>query len=161
MPPPIGADPPIAVGFVSDEALGATFGLAARGPFNGRLHQRFEDDPFMARSGSQDEGQGPTVAVGADLDFGAEAALTTAQRLPFSAAVGRPCRVWMGTDQRPIDGMDCPIQLALLVGLLLQNGQNSWPDPGCLPAIEAAGHTRPLALPFGQVAPRRARAVNP
>jgi hypothetical protein len=95
------------------------------------------------------------------MDFRAEAALTTAQCLWLRLTADCTCRVWMRPDQRAIHILDFPIQPALLVGLLLQPSQNLLPDSGFLPALQATGNTRPLAIPFWHVAPRRACAVNP
>ena len=125
------------------------------------MQPSFKDTPFMALSSSQPERQRLAGTLDPGMKCGAEAALTTAHRFWLRVTSCCACRVWMRTNHRARHIMDGPIQLALVVGLLLQGCQKPLPDPGFLPAIATTCNTRPLAILFWHVTPRRARAVNP
>lgn len=67
----------------------------------------------------------------------------------------------MGTDDGAIDEVEVPVHPTGLVGLLLQRGQDTVPDAGRTPAIEAAGNRLRAAVALGQVLPGRPRAQDP
>src|SRR5574341_2061726 len=67
----------------------------------------------------------------------------------------------MSTHYRPIQKVDVPIELACRLILLLQGGPHLIPNPRFPPAAEAAMHTRPTAVAFWQVTPRRTCPQNP
>ena len=67
----------------------------------------------------------------------------------------------MGTHDGAIDKMKVPVHPAGLVRLLLHGGQNPVPDAGGPPAIEATGDRLIVAIPLGQILPRRAGAQEP
>jgi hypothetical protein len=52
-----------------------------------------------------------------------------------------------------IDMMELPIEIAGLVRLLLQFGQDPIPDPGFDPAIEARGAGLPRSIVGGEIPP--------
>jgi len=64
----------------------------------------------------------------------------------------------MRLNDRAVDMMEAPIQVARRVGLLLQVGQDSIPDAGSSPAIQAGRNGLPRTVLRGQVTPRRSRA---
>ncbi len=161
MPTQIGANAPIAIAFVSDQALGAAFGLSSDGPLDTGLHEGFKHDALMALSSRQDEGEGLAMALRPDVDLGTEPALTTTQSFWLGATALGSSGMLMCSDQSAIDIVDGPIQVAVLVGLLLECGQNPLPAPGLSPPIEAAGNARPLAIPVRHIPPGRTRAIHP
>ena len=59
----------------------------------------------------------------------------------------------VGTDNRTVDKVDFPVQFALNIALSLQLRQNTLPDAGLSPTIEATRHRGPFTIPFGQVSP--------
>jgi len=59
----------------------------------------------------------------------------------------------VGADDRAIDEVEPPIDLARRIGLLLDGGEDLVPDTGLRPAPEAGVHRLPGSVPLGQVAP--------
>lgn len=59
----------------------------------------------------------------------------------------------VGTDDRLIDEVLLPIDLATRICLSLQLGQDARPQPASLPPIEARGDGLPRPIALGQVAP--------
>jgi hypothetical protein len=59
----------------------------------------------------------------------------------------------MGSNDRAIDRVHRPVQLASGSGLLVDGRKEALPDAGFLPAIEAAGHGAPRTRAFGHIAP--------
>ena len=66
----------------------------------------------------------------------------------------------VGAHDRRIDIVDAPVQLAPRIGALLERGQDALPDARRAPAVEAARHRLPWAIPLGQVTPGCTGAVN-
>src|SRR5579859_1512530 len=161
MPTQIGAHAGIAVGFVSQNALGATFGLASCGAFDAGAPKGFKNAAFMTLSSGQDAAQGFALPSGADVNFGAEAALTTAQSLERCLSVCCACRLLMGADHTAIQRLNVPIQVACWVGLFLQRAQATLPEASFAPTLETTGDARPVAVAFRHSAPWRASSVNP
>jgi len=67
----------------------------------------------------------------------------------------------MRPDDRAIDVVDAPVDLASLIRLLLERGQKPVPDPGLLPAVEATGDRPPGTITLGQVPPGRPGLEDP
>jgi hypothetical protein len=67
----------------------------------------------------------------------------------------------MGANDRTIDTVLLPIDLADSVSLLLQGFQDSLPDAGFDPPVKSARDRTPRAIAFGQISPRRTRSQNP
>ena len=59
----------------------------------------------------------------------------------------------MGSNDRAIDIMNVPVDVALGIGLLLHGLKETLPDTSFLPAIEAAGHGAPTPIALGQITP--------
>jgi len=100
-------------------------------------------------------------AFRADMDFGAEAALTTAERFGLRAPGVGPSRMLVRPDNGAIHIMDSPVELSRVVTPLLDRCEEAGPDACLAPAIEAAGNGRPGAIPLGQVPPGGACAEDP
>jgi hypothetical protein len=64
-------------------------------------------------------------------------------------------------DDRAIDAMQLPIELAGGISLLLQHVKQALEDASFLLAVEAAGDRAPGAIALGQSAPGGASAENP
>jgi hypothetical protein len=64
-------------------------------------------------------------------------------------------------DHCAIDKVEIPVELARGIGPRLDGRQEPVPDAGLAPAVEAAGHRLPGAIPFGQITPRCPRAEQP
>jgi hypothetical protein len=69
--------------------------------------------------------------------------------------------VLVGSAQRAIAVVDCPVELAIGVGWRLNRRQELTPDASLLPAVEPTGHGTPRALALGQILPGSPRAQNP
>src|SRR5512143_2356571 len=67
----------------------------------------------------------------------------------------------MSTDHGAIDIMHGPIERSIGIGLSLQRRPHPVPDPGVVPAIEAARDRAPGTIALGQVPPRRPGAQYP
>jgi hypothetical protein len=79
MPAPILSDRPAAIAFIADEAARAPFGSTRPRPFARALrHQRRQHRRFMALARRQEPRHRLALACGAEMDLGAEAALTAA-----------------------------------------------------------------------------------
>jgi hypothetical protein len=65
------------------------------------------------------------------------------------------------SDNRSIDMMQTPIQLAVRVCLLLQPLQNPLSDLGPLPAVEPASNRLPGTIALREITPRRSGAKQP
>ena len=83
-------DLPAAVALIADNTLGAQSGPSHAWPLDrSLLHHRLKGRRFMSLAGRQDDGERLAVPVGAEMDFGTEAALAAAQGfrrwLPFFA----------------------------------------------------------------------------
>jgi hypothetical protein len=79
MPAQVAPNCPTAVGLIADQAPRAAFGPAAPGPFDRPLFQQgHQQRGFMPLPRRQEPGEGLAVALGPQMDFGAEAALAAA-----------------------------------------------------------------------------------
>ena len=79
MPPQVTPDRPTAIGLIAHQAPRAPFGPAAPWPFDRTLlQQEHHQRGLMPLPWGQEPGEGFPVALGPQMDFGAEAALTTA-----------------------------------------------------------------------------------
>ncbi len=70
-------------------------------------------------------------------------------------------RMLMGSNDRAIDGVLLPIDLACGITLLLQGAEDSLPYSRFLPPIKSACHRAPRAIVLGEVSPRGSRSQNP
>jgi hypothetical protein len=61
----------------------------------------------------------------------------------------------VGANDRAIDTMLLPIDLACGIALLLQGREDTLPYSGFHPSIKAARDGAPRAIPFRQISPRR------
>src|SRR4029450_12708985 len=66
-----------------------------------------------------------------------------------------------GANDRAIDIVHGPVDLALGIGLLLHGLKETLPDTRFAPAIETAGHSAPRTIAFRQIAPRGTGAQHP
>jgi hypothetical protein len=67
----------------------------------------------------------------------------------------------MGTHNGAIDEMECPVKLAVGIGLLLQISKDAVPDARLPPAVVATGYGAACAISRWEIFPRRTRAQNP
>jgi hypothetical protein len=67
----------------------------------------------------------------------------------------------MGSNDRAIDIMNRPVDLALGIGWLLHRLKETLPETSFAPSIEAASHGAPGTIPFWQITPGSAGAQNP
>jgi hypothetical protein len=94
-PPQVGPDLPTAVALITHDSPRSQAGSSPSRPLDGPLlHQALKRRRFMAFAGRQHDGHGLPIPVGAEMDFGTEAALAAAQRfgrwVPFFA----PAACW-------------------------------------------------------------------
>jgi len=75
-------------------------------------------------------------AFRADMDFGAEAALTTAERFGLRAPGVGPSRMLVRPDNGAIHIMDSPVELSRVVTPLLDRCEEAGPDACLAPAIK-------------------------
>src|SRR4030095_12065700 len=67
----------------------------------------------------------------------------------------------VGSNDRAIDIVNGPVDLALGIGVLLHGLKETLPDTRFAPAIETAGHSAPRTIAFRQIAPRGTGAQHP
>src|SRR2546430_7834034 len=67
----------------------------------------------------------------------------------------------VGSNDRAIDIVNGPVDLARGIGLLLHGLKETLPDTRFAPAIETAGHSAPRTIAFRQIAPRGTGAQHP
>src|SRR5262245_23285958 len=67
----------------------------------------------------------------------------------------------VGSNDRAIDIVYGPVDLALGIGLLLHGLKETLPDTRFAPAIETTGHRAPRTIAFRQIAPRGTGAQHP
>jgi len=120
-------------------------------------HDRFEPKRFVTLTRRQDKVHHLFFSRRLDMNFGAKSPLALAQGLGFSASWGTR-RMLVSPNDRAIDIMNGPIHLARGVHLVLNALEQTLPDAGFAPAIEAAGHGAPGTIAVGQVAPGSAGA---
>jgi hypothetical protein len=65
------------------------------------------------------------------------------------------------SDDDASDRVAGPVELAVGIGLLLQEVHDRLENTRLAPAVEAAGHSTPGALAFRKIAPRGTSAANP
>ena len=92
--------------------------------------------------------------LASEMDLRAVPAATAAKCLGLPGPPFGSRRVLVRPDDGAVDEVQRPVQPSLRVGLPLQRGQDAIPDPGLLPAVEAA--TRPSSTSRSARA-RRAR----
>ena len=92
--------------------------------------------------------------------FGAETPLTAASGFSFGPS-GRTRGMLVGSNDRAIDRVHGPVDLALGIGLLLHGLKETLPDTRFAPAIETAGHRAPRTRAFRHIAPRGTGAQHP
>jgi hypothetical protein len=89
------ADVLAAVGLVADDAPGSQPRPPRTGSFDGTLsHELFESRRFVPLTRGQDECHQLAVAFGSDVDLGAEAALTAAERFRRRVPFFAPAACW-------------------------------------------------------------------
>jgi hypothetical protein len=116
----IPANAPAAVAFIADHPFGALPRASAPTPFDATcLHQRLKHRLLVSVTGSQPEHHRFPLALGTEVELGAEPALTAAQRF-ITSAFARSRRMLMGTNHGPIEKMYGPIEGSLFLGFLLQ-----------------------------------------
>lgn len=158
----IGADTATTVAFVSNQAMRTLFGATSLWSLYRHLaHQLLKGDGFMALSSRQDEGERLAVTVGADMNLGTKATLTAAQCLRLCLTAPSPGGILMRPNNRAVNIVHLPIQLALAIGLVLQFVEYLLPNPGFLPALETTTNRCPFAIALWQVTPRRSRPIDP
>jgi len=59
----------------------------------------------------------------------------------------------MRSNDRTIDIMDIPVDVALSIGLLLHRLKETLSETGFAPAIEAAGYSAPTPIALGHITP--------
>ena len=72
-----------------------------------------------------------------------------------------PSGLLLRSDDRAIDQVNRPIQLASGLGLLRQGRSEVRKDASALPAVEAASDGAPRTIPFGQISPGSASTEDP
>src|SRR6266487_5148367 len=102
------------------------------------------------------EGQGIAFSVRAKVDFRGEAAARAAERFPILIPPFAPAACWCARTM--VESMACSSSAG---GPARQRLKYRIPHPELAPAGEAHEGRIPLAIAFGQVAPRRARAQHP
>jgi hypothetical protein len=100
------------------------------------------------------------VVCRSQMHFGAETPLTAASGFSFGPS-GRTRCMLVGSNDRAIDIVHGPVDLALGIGLLLHGLKETLPDTRFAPAIETAGHRAPRTIAFRQIAPRGTGAQHP
>jgi len=100
------------------------------------------------------------VVCRSQMHFGAETPLTAASGFSFGPS-GRTRCMLVGSNDRAIDIVHGPGDLALGIGLLLHGLKETLPDTRFAPAIETAGHRAPRTIAFRQIAPRGTGAQHP
>ena len=110
---------------------------------------------------SQGQNQWLAHAIGAQVHFGAEPAATASQAFVLVRRSGRASRVLVGLDCRAVDEVLVPIQLAALLGQLLQLRPNALPHASLAPAVKAVSNCGPGTVAPGQLAPRCPGAQDP
>jgi hypothetical protein len=108
---------------------------------------------FLALTGTQQGTDRLAAAVGAQVEFGGEAAAGATERL-ITAPFFAPAACWWA-HRGAVDEVQTPVQVAARVGLGLHGGQEAVPDAAALPAPEAGVHTLPRPVPLWQIPPRR------
>jgi hypothetical protein len=94
-PPQIRPDLPAAVALVADDTPRTQLGPTASCPLDGALfHQLLKHRRFMALAGRQDNRYRLAVAVGAEMDLGAEPALAAPQRFGCWVPFFAPAACW-------------------------------------------------------------------
>lgn len=72
-----------------------------------------------------------------------------------------PSRMLVRSDDRPIDAVLLPVDLAFGIGLLLQGFKHLLPHAGFHPSGKAAGHRAPRTIVLWQVSPRGSSPQDP
>lgn len=67
----------------------------------------------------------------------------------------------MRPDEGAVDEVERPVEVAPLIGLLLERGQDPIPDARRAPAVEPTGDRAPRAEAFRQIPPWRAGLEDP
>jgi hypothetical protein len=88
------------------------------------------------------------MSVDPYVELRAEAAAAPAARLVCVSSLGAS-RLLVGTDQRASNTVHRPIYASVTVYELLQGSQDTLPDAGVLPAIEAARDRVPRSVLLG------------
>jgi hypothetical protein len=145
---------PTAVGLVTDETPRPAFGASAPAPFHGpALHQRFEGAGFVPLARRENQRHQLAPAFRTEMDFGTEAALTTAERCGLRVPGVGPSRMLVRADDRAIDIVESPVEVLGGIGTLLDRGKEASPEACLAPAIKTASDGAPGAVPLWQVTP--------
>ena len=115
----------------------------------------------MLMACSQGQDQWLAHAVGAQVHLGTESAATASQAFVLVRRSGRAGRVLVGLNRCAVDEVLVPIQLAALLGQLLQLCPNALPNTGLAPAVETVSDCTPGTVAPGQLAPRCPSAQDP
>lgn len=114
----------------------------------------------MPLARAQDEAHQVLCVCRSQMDFGAEAPLASTPGFGFGPS-GRARCLLRGSNEGAIDVMNRPIHLAFGIRWLWHRLNETLPEAGFAPSIEATGHRAPGAITFGQVTPGSAGAQNP
>ena len=115
----------------------------------------------MLMACSQGQDQWLAHAVGAQVHLGTESAATASQAFVLVRRSGRANRVLVGLNRCAVDEVLVPIQLAALLGQLLQLRPNTLPHASLAPAVKAVSNGAPGAIAPRQIAPRRPSTQDP
>jgi hypothetical protein len=159
--PQISSDFATAIGFVTDNATRPLLRTAPPAAFHGTTgHERFPSKGFVLLSGTEHKRHQVVLICCSEVNFGAEPPLTAASGFGFSSS-GRTRCMLMRSNERAIDIVTVPGDFALGIGLLLHRLQETLPETGFLPAIEAAGHGAPTPIALGNITPGGTGTENP
>src|SRR6266699_2927298 len=122
-----------------------------------QLHQRVITFDLVRLAAGHIEDQRIAFTVRPEVDFRGEAAARAAERFPILIPPFAPAACWCA--RTIVESMACSSSAG---GPRLASVSNTAiPHPELAPAGEAHEGRIPLAISFGQVAPRRARAQHP
>ena len=161
MPPQISADFAAAIAFVPHDATRTALRSPSPAAFHRTTgHQRFTFQGFMPLARPQFEAHPRGFVCRSQMHFGAKAPLAAAHGFGVGSS-GRARCLLVGSNNRAVNRMNRPVDLPLGIGLLLYGRKEALPDAGFAPAVEAAGHRTPGALPVWQITPGGAGTQNP
>jgi hypothetical protein len=114
----------------------------------------------MSLASGHHQRQWSTPSISPHVELRAEAPAAPPESLVCLSAFGTS-GVLVSTDHRAIHKVHRPIYASVTVCELLQRSQDTLPDAGVLPAVEAAGDRMPRTILFGQVPPGCAGGQDP
>jgi hypothetical protein len=161
MTPQISSDFTATIGLVTHHATRSSFWTPSAGSLHCTSgHEQFKSKGFVPLARAQLEGHQVVLVCRSHMPFGAETALASAKGFGVGPS-GRARCMLVGSNDRAIDVMNRPVDLAIGIGLLLHRLKETLPETGFSPAIEAAGHGAPSPLALRQITPRGTGTQHP